>query len=677
MSLYVFASAPDFVPSVTVDDFKQLAQDGKQRDGEDQGRYCIVNRVYFRTSNSSQEAYQCQVYELSDADLLQGASLIEELLSSEEHLLIHTIGLIRNGEFIDKKKDVIVRILDNEVDSHKGVLNSTKKLNISINDLRVGDVFVLETTKVSVFKEANFLNQKFVRYIFSPNADMWSYKSYEFVFINNRKEDVSYTERFFRDENDQRKEEIEKILQEGESYHFKKTNYKVETLEHKIYPFVDFATKATWEEISSLLFTFYEKEINAVTKDRLLALSGLPAVGSDRPLDECIRMYIEYVQNNITYLYNAEEMHGHIPQAIEKTLQEKAGDCKAKTVLLVALLRSLGLTAKPILVYYGADYFISLTSPSPLSFNHVIVSVEYEGVEYFVDPVVTSTFGLLPFREEPVFFYSLPVAKESSLIQNHNKIPHDFEIEEHIDVHLEKETGSIVSTSLYRRGLADSVRKTLSIYGPKEFLKTEYAITLERLCYNDRKEFEEVFSDGEIIKVSDDLNTNEIKVQFKAKLKEPHQVLSKKKVFKYYFVLSSLQELLTYKSVDVPYVHNMKSSHKSVLRIHSQLYFDTQDATTRKQCSMDNAYFSFSNKKIIKPQFVQVTSIYESKERGFVFENDLEFLKSEYTKISESNYGVGLIQSSFLGRYSKYIFFILWILFILSHILRLSSMGGK
>jgi hypothetical protein len=132
-----------------------------------------------------------------------------------------------------------------------------------------------------------------------------------------------------------------------------------------------------------------------------------------------------------------------------------------------------------------------------------------------------------------------------------------------------------------------------------------------------------------------------------------------------------------YESVDVPYVHNMKSSHKSVLRIHSQLYFDTQDATTRKQCSMDNAYFSFSNKKIIKPQFVQVTSIYESKERGFVFENDLEFLKSEYTKISESNYGVGLIQSSFLGRYSKYIFFILWILFILSHILRLSSMGGK
>ena len=75
-------------------------------------------------------------------------------------------------------------------------------------------------------------------------------------------------------------------------------------------------------------------------------------------LDEKIRFVIEFVQNSIYYVYDAEIMDGHEPQEPQITYESKQGDCKAKTVLLKSLLDYLDIASTCVLVNYEADYFI-------------------------------------------------------------------------------------------------------------------------------------------------------------------------------------------------------------------------------------------------------------------------------------------------------------------------------
>ena len=80
-------------------------------------------------------------------------------------------------------------------------------------------------------------------------------------------------------------------------------------------------------------------------------------------LDEKIQFAIEYVQNNIYYTYNADEMNGHKPQEPAVTYQNKQGDCKAKCVLLKTILDYLSVPASVVLVNYNADFYLKYYLP--------------------------------------------------------------------------------------------------------------------------------------------------------------------------------------------------------------------------------------------------------------------------------------------------------------------------
>ena len=54
--------------------------------------------------------------------------------------------------------------------------------------------------------------------------------------------------------------------------------------------------------------------------------------------DEQLQFAIDYVQNHVYYVFNADEMNGHKPQEPSITYQNKQGDCKAKCVLLKVIL---------------------------------------------------------------------------------------------------------------------------------------------------------------------------------------------------------------------------------------------------------------------------------------------------------------------------------------------------
>jgi hypothetical protein len=67
-------------------------------------------------------------------------------------------------------------------------------------------------------------------------------------------------------------------------------------------------------------------------------------------------------------------------------LQRRFGDCKDKSLLLVALLSELGIEARPALVSAARRERVAGLLPSILAFDHAIVRATVEGRELWLDP---------------------------------------------------------------------------------------------------------------------------------------------------------------------------------------------------------------------------------------------------------------------------------------------------
>ncbi len=93
---------------------------------------------------------------------------------------------------------------------------------------------------------------------------------------------------------------------------------------------------------------------------------------------------LQLVQGKVRYLAHAEAEGGYIPQNADDTWRLRYGDCKAKTVLLLALLHQLGLNAEPVLVNTAGGDALASHLPA-LLFDHVIVRLTLSGRDYWLD----------------------------------------------------------------------------------------------------------------------------------------------------------------------------------------------------------------------------------------------------------------------------------------------------
>lgn len=104
---------------------------------------------------------------------------------------------------------------------------------------------------------------------------------------------------------------------------------------------------------------------------------------------------LELVQSQIRYFSVSLGESSHRPTAPDEVLRRRYGDCKDKSLLLIALLRELGVDSKPVLLQYGRHAGLDKTLPSPQFFDHVIVRASVGGRQYFLDPTRLGQHGAL------------------------------------------------------------------------------------------------------------------------------------------------------------------------------------------------------------------------------------------------------------------------------------------
>ena len=141
---------------------------------------------------------------------------------------------------------------------------------------------------------------------------------------------------------------------------------------------------ADWAELSRRMTPLYAKAATLGPKSPLAAEIARIAAASADPKVRAT-MALRLVEDQTRYVFLGMNDGGLVPADADATWSRRFGDCKGKTVLLIALLQGLGVDAKPALVSTTFGDGMDQRLPASWWFDHVIVRAQIAGKTYWLD----------------------------------------------------------------------------------------------------------------------------------------------------------------------------------------------------------------------------------------------------------------------------------------------------
>ncbi|MBU6267985.1 MAG: transglutaminase family protein [Sphingomonadales bacterium] len=135
---------------------------------------------------------------------------------------------------------------------------------------------------------------------------------------------------------------------------------------------VEYSDFGTWADVARLMRPLYDKATILAADSPLRQEVAMIAARTRDPAERA-QAALQLVEDRIRYVYVGLDGANYIPAGADETWKRRFGDCKAKTVLLVALLRELGIDAQAALVQSTGGDELERRLPGPIDFNHVIV----------------------------------------------------------------------------------------------------------------------------------------------------------------------------------------------------------------------------------------------------------------------------------------------------------------
>lgn len=179
---------------------------------------------------------------------------------------------------------------------------------------------------------------------------------------------------------------------------------------------LQFSGFSGWSEISSLLAPLYEAAQTPAPASPIRAEAAKIAASTADPVARA-EAALALVQERIRYVYVGLADANYRPATVDETWTRRFGDCKAKTALLLALLRELNVPAEAVLVNtQGGDGTDSLL-PMLTAFDHVLVRARIGERAYWLDGTRIGDRRLdqLPL---PTFRWALPIRARDAALES-------------------------------------------------------------------------------------------------------------------------------------------------------------------------------------------------------------------------------------------------------------------
>lgn len=150
----------------------------------------------------------------------------------------------------------------------------------------------------------------------------------------------------------------------------------------------------SWSQVSRWGTELHDPQ--AVPDESVTAKARELTANSKTELDR-IRVIGRFVQGlqYISIDIGIGKGNGYRPRTASQVLAKAYGDCKDKTNLMRAMLKSVGITAYPVFIYLGDPTVVREEWPSPTQFNHCIIAVKVSDETSSPTVIQDSTLGRL------------------------------------------------------------------------------------------------------------------------------------------------------------------------------------------------------------------------------------------------------------------------------------------
>ncbi len=177
-------------------------------------------------------------------------------------------------------------------------------------------------------------------------------------------------------------------------------------------PIVEASTFADWKAVSRTMAPLFATDGLIASGGPLAAEAAAIGNAQSDPLKRAAAA-LQLVQEKVRYLYNGMENGNYVPQTPAQTWSMRYGDCKAKTLLLLAILRQLKIEAEPVLASSSMGDMLPQRLPSAGAFDHVLVRAAIDGKSYWLDGTASGA-RYADIGDTPPLRWVLPLRADGS-----------------------------------------------------------------------------------------------------------------------------------------------------------------------------------------------------------------------------------------------------------------------
>jgi len=147
----------------------------------------------------------------------------------------------------------------------------------------------------------------------------------------------------------------------------------------------------SWGEVADWALSINEPPTN-ITGALATEIKDIKkAAGEDK--EKYFRSAVKMVQNEVRYMGIEIGQYSHRANNPQKVFNQRYGDCKDKSLLLVSMLQAGGIDAHMVLVNADIDDHITAYIPGSDAFNHAVVTANVNGKQVWVDATINDQGG--------------------------------------------------------------------------------------------------------------------------------------------------------------------------------------------------------------------------------------------------------------------------------------------
>jgi tetratricopeptide (TPR) repeat protein len=188
------------------------------------------------------------------------------------------------------------------------------------------------------------------------------------------------------------------------------------------FPAIEVSSFADWPAVSAVFAPLYQTK-GLIAPGTPLAQEVAKIRAGEIDPKRRAAAALSLVQDRVRYFADGMNGGNYVPQSPDRTWAAGYGDCKAKTLLLLAMLHELGIEAEPVLANIGQGDLVMTRLAAPAAFNHIFVHATIGGDDLWLDGTGRGT-RLEDMGDPPPFRSVLPVREGgATLVQLPSKAP--------------------------------------------------------------------------------------------------------------------------------------------------------------------------------------------------------------------------------------------------------------